>query len=201
MGRDKGVALLVLLAVVATSRKASPAPASPRPPAPPRGGPQALPRVLTGGGASWAGERATALARAGVRGDAALSILAMWDFETAGGRAEWNFNVGNLKASGRQARVDLGAAGMFRAFESLDAGVAAYLALVQSARFAPCWDKLQAAPTSDDWIRCLGAAGYYESSADTYAAGWRARREALAKTRAVQGDFFGFMGALRAPAR
>jgi hypothetical protein len=195
--------LLLLVAATATSRKASPAPAPGRGPAVPRGpAPAPRPRTLTGGGASWAAERKAALAQAGITGEVALSILAQWDFETGGGAAEWNFNVGNIKASGAQPRVDLGAAGMFRAFDTLDDGVRAYLTFIQSGRFTPCWGTLNADPQSDDWIRCLGRLQYFEGDVETYAAGWRGRRAKLQKLFAISpdeihGDFFGFLNALR----
>lgn len=199
--------LLVVAAAASSARKASPAPAPPGPrPVPPRGSPVPRTRTLTGGGASWAVERKAALAQAGITGEVALSILAQWDLETGGGSAEWNFNVGNIKATGAQSRVDLGAAGMFRAFETLDDGVRAYLSFVQSGRFTPCWGVLQADPQSDDWIRCLGRLKYFEADVETYAAGWRARRAKLQKLFAItpdeiHGDLFGFLNALRPPAR
>lgn len=195
---DRGgiaVAGVLLLVAVALSSKKSPAatPATPRP-SPPRPGPQPssgpapVPLVNTGG-ANWRQTRLAALARAGVTGELAISVLAQWDLETDGGRAEWNFNVGNVRPVGDQPRVHLGAVGFFRAYATVDEGVRSYLALVQSGRYTPCWGVLNADPTSDDWVRCLGRLGYYCDQApcppallDTYAAGWRARRAAIAKS-------------------
>ena len=141
-----------------------------------------MPNVITGGNA-WPSTRLEALRRLGAitDKDVALSVLAQWAFETDSGRAEHNFNVGNVKAVGTEPRVQLGAAGAFRAYASLDEGVAAYLNLVQSPRYAACWALLEANPTSTDWVTCIGRSGYYEASPVTYAAGWQARRAQLAK--------------------
>jgi len=197
---------LVLLALVAMSRRASsgpppaprPAPPPPRPGPPlPLPGPTTVPKVNTGFGATWGHDRLAALARAGIDGDVALSILALWDVETGGGKGEWNWNVGNVRPVGSQPRVNLGAVGDFAAYPSLDAGVAAFLALVEGGRYASSWAALQANPTSDAWVRGLGAAGYYEESADQYAKTWAARRAALAKTGVHGVDFLSFVTALR----
>jgi len=129
----------------------------------------------------WLRDRRDALAQAGVTGEVALSVLAQWALETDTGRAEWNWNVGNIKPipGSKEPRIDLGSAGFFRAYDSLEDGVAAYLSLVQNAHYAECWAKLEADPLSDAWVRCLGAKGYYPSSQDAYASGWNARRTSL----------------------
>lgn len=200
-GRRFDAAPLLLIAVAVAlgfskSAAATPAaPAKPRPPGGPRPGikpgPAPVPLVNTGG-ANWRQTRLAALARAGVTGEPAISVLAQWDLETDGGRAEWNFNVGNVRPvpGSDQPRVNLGAVGFFRAYATVDEGVRSYLALVQSGRYTPCWGILQADPTSDDWVRCLGRLGYYCEQApcpasllDSYAAGWRTRRAAIAKTQ------------------
>jgi hypothetical protein len=179
--RQSGSAALVLLLVVAA--------ASSRASSRPRREPGAVPLVGTGGGASWARTRLAALERHGVTGEIALSVLAQWAHETDSGRAEWNFNVGNLRPVGNQPRIDLGPAGFFRAYGTLDEGVSAYLALVQSGRYTPCWGLLNADPTSEDWIRCLGRLGYYcehaapctETEISAYARAWGAHRAVLGR--------------------
>ena len=188
--------LLAFAAAGLSARKASPAP---RPGPGPGPGPQPVPLVNTGGRA-WARTRLEELELADVGGDVALSVLAQWDLETAHGRGEWNFNVGNIRPVGNEPRVELAGAGAFRAYASLEEGVRAYLALMQSQRYASCWAMLNADPLSDEWARCLARKGYCgQCDPDAYARAWRARRAALAN--AVQGgELLGFLNALR-PAR
>ena len=134
-----------------------------------------------GGATAWAKERLAALVRAGVVGDVALAIVAHWAFETAWGQGEWNFNVGNRIALAGESAYELDVdalgrprVGWWRSYPNLDAGVADYLSLMQSAHYVPCWELLQAAPTSSAWIACLGALKppYYTDDVAHYKGGF-----------------------------
>lgn len=145
-----------------------------------------VPKHVTGEGSqeAWARARLAALALHGITGDVALSIVAQWALETAYGSAEWNYNVGNVIATSTtepQVKLDAGAGNpaYYRAYNSLDEAVASYIALVSGQHYAECWHLLQSAPTSDEWIRCMGKAGYYTASQDRYAAAWTGARAHL----------------------
>jgi len=142
-------------------------------PAPAPASARVVPRKNTGGGATYRPARIAALAAHGITGDVAEAIFAQWAFETAYGRGEWNFNVGNRIALAGDPAVDLGKAGYFKAYDTLDAGVAEYLTLVQSSRYAQAWTMLHAAPRSSAWIRQLVLSGYADKThVDAYEAGY-----------------------------
>jgi hypothetical protein len=130
-----------------------------------------VPRRVTGA-TNYASERFAALAAQGITGDVARAIVAHWSFETGGGNGEWNFNVANRKANAGEKAVDLGAAGIFKAYDTLDDGVREYLALLRSSRYVECWNVLQSNPRTNLWIRCLGLKGYYEEPIDQYLLGY-----------------------------
>jgi hypothetical protein len=125
------------------------------------------------GGATWRADRYAALARAGITGEVAHSIVAHWGFESGDGRGEWNYNVGNRMALPGEEGFHLddgGGPGWYRSYANLDAGVADYLALIQGAHYTPAWTLLQATPTDDAWIRALLSAKppYAQLDPDTY---------------------------------
>lgn len=174
-----------------------------------------------GDAASWAKARyklardyfkaywSKALDDAGIR-DAALSVLAQWSLETGSGAAEYNFNVGNIRAVGAQEWFPLGDYNpktggkgryQFASYDTLADGVDAYFRLLESDYYKDCMGKLTAAPTSADWFRCLGQKGYYaatlkdkagkeKDNIEPAAALWTARRALMAKyaTDDVTGD-------------
>jgi hypothetical protein len=120
--------------------------------------------------------------------DVAMSAVAHWDVETAGGAHEYNYNVGGINASQGQQyfkSTDVGSPTVpvaFCAYNTIEEGIADYFAVLSISRFAGCLEKLLTDPTSDDWIRCLGSAGYYDSkNTNTMASAWKTRRDALSK--------------------
>lgn len=143
----------------------------------------------------------TALDADGIK-DAALSVLAQWSLETFGGSAEYNSNVGNLKAVGSQPWFSLGdynpktggkGTYQFASYDSLQDGVNAYFRLLESAYYKDCLDLLIGKPAQPDWFTCLGQKGYYAKTIKDpktgkekdnlvpAAAGWAARRALLAQ--------------------
>jgi hypothetical protein len=154
----------------------------------------------------------------GIR-DAALSVLAQWSLETGSGAggahgegAESNFNVGNIRAVGSQPwypsgdynpKTGKGGRYQFASYGSMQEGVDAYFRLLESDYYKDCMGKLTAAPTSDEWFRCLGEKGYYaktlkdpktgieKDNLGPAAAGWASRRALMAKYAVddVAGDF------------
>ncbi|SRR5260221_4383225 len=102
--------------------------------------------------------------------EAALSVLAHWAIETGTGTSEYNFNVGNIHAVGagpwfgsadQAERTGKTYGAQFAAYPSLDAGVHAYLALLENSRYAHCLDLLVESPSDPEWFKCLGEAGYF----------------------------------------
>lgn len=116
-------------------------------------------------------------------------LFAQWMVET-GGKACWNWNIGNVKVT--QGQVDAGVAWIdlpgtweiingkrvtladgdpgrrFRAFESLSAAMAEHLAFLRNRRYAPSWPFVEAGDP-DGFARALKRQGYYTASADDYA--------------------------------
>jgi hypothetical protein len=116
-------------------------------------------------------------------------IYAQWMVET-GGKNCWNWNIGNVKVT--QGQVDAGVpwidlpgtweiiAGKrvvlpdghpgrrFRAYASLDAGMAEHLDFLRNKRYAPSWP-LVVTGDPDAFARALKVQGYYTASADDYA--------------------------------
>jgi len=159
-------------------------------------------KVQTGGHdvAAWATSRfAAALAEVkktetddATARDIALSLLTHWSIETANGAAEWNYNVGNITATGQQtwylAHDISGCDLAFRAFADLASGVAAYVALLGGARYKVAAYELAHDPTKADWWIALGKAGWFDptkakppSTWDQAAASFAARRASLAQ--------------------
>lgn len=132
------------------------------------------------GGPTWRDDRVTALFQAGVTDlDTAHAIVALWGLESANGKAEWNYNLGNIIATpGPHLAYSLDSHDgnyWYRGYSSLEEAVSAWLGLLRSAHYAECWALLQTHPLSDAWVRCLGRKGYYTANADRYVAGWKAR--------------------------
>lgn len=152
-------------------------PPPPGSPTPPRGIIAVAKRNT--GGPTWRADRFAALAAHGITGEIARSIVAQWGFETGEGKGEWCFNVGNRMALGGELGFHLddgGGPGWYKAYSSLDDAVTEYLELLKSSRFSSCLAELNADPTSDAWIRCLGAHGYYTADVEAYVKGYTAVR-------------------------
>ncbi len=124
--------------------------------------------------------------------DVALSILTHWSIETAAGAAEWNYNVGNITAVGKQTYFLLrdisGDVLPFRAFDSITDGVAAYFDLLSTLRYQAAAKKLSNDPTEPDWYVQLGKSGWFDptkaqppSTWEHAAADYAARRANLAQ--------------------
>jgi Mannosyl-glycoprotein endo-beta-N-acetylglucosaminidase len=122
----------------------------------------------TGVGVDWINTRSAALITAGVTGPAMQAVLAQWALETGWGKAEWSFNVGNIKALPGQAYQVLADGLSYAAYATLAEGVAAYLALVRDgARYKALWPL--AGTDVRAWAKALAAAGYAELAPDLYA--------------------------------
>lgn len=126
-----------------------------------------VPRRSTGGPpAQWILERRAALERAGVPDWAQRAILAHWARETGWGRAEWNWNVGNIRAfpgawrgqvvwlTGRDGRLP------YRAYRTLEEGVTDYVRLITRGRYRRAWDDFAQHRDPVRWYRDILAAGY-----------------------------------------
>lgn len=73
---------------------------------------------------------------------AAADMTAQWALETGWGRAERNFNVGNVRAFSDVPPFYLYRGLRWRAFASLSEAVAVTVALYQSARYADAWTRV-----------------------------------------------------------
>lgn len=122
----------------------------------------------------------------------ALSMLTHWSIETAAGANEWNWNVGNIVATGSQpyftAKDISGNVMAFRAFDSLTDGASAYIKLLSSSRYAAAAKMLADNPDDPAWWIALGHAGWFDPtkakppvSWDQAAASFAARRANLAQ--------------------
>lgn len=151
-------------------------------------------------------------------------LYAQWMVET-GGKHCWNWNIGNVKVT--QGQVDAGVPWFdlpgtweiingqrvtlkegdpgrrFRAYASLDAGMAEHLAFLRNKRYAPSWPYVERGDP-DGFARALKRQGYYTASADDYARimvaafkGWMAssafdeelREAVMLSERETQPDF------------
>lgn len=98
----------------------------------------------------------------------ARSVVAHWGIETAWGKAENNWNVGNIRPVKGQAFFSLPEAGDFRAFGSLTDGITAYAKLLQNG-YAECMMSLAMAPETADWFQCLADHHYFGDPKDVRA--------------------------------
>jgi len=116
-------------------------------------------------------------------------LYAQWMVET-GGKYFWCWNIGNVKVT--QGQVDAGVdwydlpgtweiingirvvlpeghpGRRFRAYASLDDGMAEHLAFLRNKRYAPSWPFVVAGDP-DGFARALKRQGYYTAGADDYA--------------------------------
>ncbi len=114
-----------------------------------------------------------ALANVGLTGEPAV-LFAAHLIREVGGNAYglFNFNFGNIKAVGNPPRKPyyrltdrLGYTDWYRAYDSLEDGIADAVAFVRDRRlFAGAWAKLQAGDPT--WYGTLGLEGYYEGPVD-----------------------------------
>lgn len=136
-------------------------------------GAQLVPTRATGGTdpVAWTRSRYDALrsAMAAVddrnvyRDAAAAAIVAHWARETGWGRAEWNFNVGNIKAfnnwTGLYQRLADGL--LYRAYPDIGSGIADTLTLLRSSRYRAAWDYLLSTGDGRGWYDRLMHAGWH----------------------------------------
>lgn len=126
----------------------------------------------------------------------ALSLVTHWSIETGAGAQEWNYNVGNIVAVGSQKYAMLrdvsGNTMPFRAFDYLQEGVEAYIALLAS-KYKAAASLLANDPEDPGWYIALGKAGWFDptkakpaSTWEQAAAGFAARRANLAQYAAKQ---------------
>ena len=102
----------------------------------------------------------------------ALSVLAHWALESANGAAEYNFNFGNVHATGNQTWFegkDTNSKGRkywaaFVSYASPIDAIRAYFDLLKSSRYRDCAALLESSPNTADWFRCLGEKGYYAAT-------------------------------------
>lgn len=122
----------------------------------------------------------------------AVSLLTHWSIETGAGAGEFNYNVGNINVgSGAQnikyftvTDVD-GTTHAERAFDSLTDGVEAYIALLNSSRYAAAAKKLADEPDQADWFVTLGKSGWFDPTKAKPASTWEAAAAAYAARRAL----------------
>ena len=131
------------------------------------------------------------------RKEAAGIIWAQHALETGAGGFCWNNNIGNLKCTQAQANAGVPymmlagtweiidgrkivfqpphPATWFRAFGSLDEGMAAHLDLLKNRRYATCWPAVESGEPRAFAV-ALKQRGYYTASVDDYAklmqSGW-----------------------------
>jgi hypothetical protein len=110
----------------------------------------------------------------------AVSVVALWALETAYGKAEWNFNVGNVVNVGSQAYfINAGDGRSYAAYPTLADAVDAWASLIRG-RYQNAAVQLIENPTSDAWVTLLGQGGYYEANVLTYVKGYDGARVIVA---------------------
>lgn len=138
--------------------------------------------------AHWAGDLDDAAAR-----DVALSLLTHWAIETGDGAGEFNWNVGNINASGDQTYFMVkdidGTMHAERAFDSLTDGINAYVQLLSSPRYAPAAAKLASSPTEPDWFVTLGKCGWFDPTKAKPASTWERAAADFAARRALLAQY------------
>lgn len=179
---------LVMLLLLARSSGSASSPA-----AAPLGSGQ-VEKVRTGGAdeRAWAAPRfalavevlAPNVGGANVR-EVALSVLAQWAHETAGGKSEFNFNLGGWRARKKDpffVAADSGEGPTPRkwtAYPSLPLAIADQLQRLHDV-FPSAWRLLVANPLTSAWVEELGRRGYYTAPREAYARSWGAWRVRMA---------------------
>ena len=172
MARDDVVALVVLFLLLSGKSKGKGGGALPV-----SSGNQ-VPQVGTGG-SSWVSTRYAAAFDAVGKllpqidasdlHEIAVSVVALWALETAYGKAEWNYNVGNVMNVGSQPYfVNAGDGNSYAAYPTLADAVDAWATLLRSSRYQNAAVQLIENPTSDAWVTLMGQAGYYTAPVLTY---------------------------------
>lgn len=119
--------------------------------------------------AAWTRARyAAALARLSASYDPAVAahmataLVTQWALECGWGRAEWDFNLGNITpGSNYQGDVHrLSNGRLYRAYASLDAGLTDTLRLLGSHLYAAAFARLAAGADPVDWYSDLMHAGW-----------------------------------------
>ena len=132
-----------------------------------------------------------------------LTLMAQWALETGNGASMYNYNVGNFKSAGNNGSpagayfplptteniggVTQHVTANFASFDSLDAGVKAYLKAMHG-HFGSAWPDVLTGDL-DAFAQHLYDQHYYTgippNPVDTYAAGLKARRNVIATTLGI----------------
>lgn len=105
----------------------------------------------------------------------AAAVVAHWARETGWGRAEWLYNVGNIRAfHGWTGRYQVLPDGLsYRAYATLRDALADTVALLEAPRYRAAWDQLAADGDGARWYDALMRAGWHpwsQASVDEYRA-------------------------------
>jgi hypothetical protein len=134
---------------------------------------------------------------------AVCTLMAQWALETGNGASMYNFNIGNFKSAGQNGSppgaffplatteningVTQHMTANFASYDSLDAGVSAYLTAMHG-RFASSWPDILSGDC-DAVAQHLYDQHYYTgippNPVETYAAGLKARRALIASTLGI----------------
>ena len=128
---------------------------------------------------SWVRSRFDALRAAGANERSAAALLAHYAVETGWGRNEHNYALGNIRWTSSvggpafyQQGGDDAVPRPYRAFNSLEDGARAVLALASGGRYSTAWQALQVGAPETEWYSRLMVAGwhpYSDSGLETYA--------------------------------
>lgn len=114
----------------------------------------------------------------------ATALLGHWSIECGWGRAEWRFNVGNVKVGGWTGPVQRLPDGLlYRAYGDLAAGAEDSVRLASGGRYAEAWGYLLASGDAVGWYDRLTRAGWHPWS-----------EEALATYRSTSARVEGIVG-------
>lgn len=120
----------------------------------------------------------------------ATALLGHWSIECGWGRAEWRFNVGNVKVGAWTGPVQRLPDGLlYRAYGDLTAGAEDSVRLASGGRYAEAWGYLLASGDAVGWYDRLMRAGWHPWS-----------EEALATYRSTSARVASIVGATPPPA-
>jgi hypothetical protein len=129
----------------------------------------------------------------------AVALVAQWARETGWGRAEFNYAVGNIKASNWQGDYHrLSDGSYYRAYPTLNEGVADAIRLHRSGRYREAWEYLVAHADPVGWYDRIMRAGYHpwsqEALSDMSSIAARVDREPVAGWSVEPWDVVGYCG-------
>ena len=120
---------------------------------------------------AWVESRFRALVDAGASERTAAALLAHYAIETANGRAEWNYNLGNVRWYAAPQRWfplrgsdDPAGGGAYLSLASLASGARAMVRQASIGGYRAAWARLNAGGSETEWYKDVMLAGWHPYS-------------------------------------